>query len=74
MTQPQLADSLKVFRIQHPDLEGLFGTENAGLEYYSFNDLTNQIRAPARPGANLVNSEKDKDEMRSNCARRSRRT
>lgn len=43
MTRPDLADQKKVFRVQHPDLEGLFGGEKAGLEYYSFNDLTNQF-------------------------------
>jgi ABC-type transport system involved in cytochrome c biogenesis permease subunit len=51
MARPEKADELKIFRIQHPDLEGLLGTEKIGLEYYSFNDLTNQfptIAAQAR--------------------------
>ena len=54
MARPEKADELKIFRIQHPDLEGLLGTEKIGLEYYSFNDLTNQfptIAAQARKQA-----------------------
>jgi len=35
----------KVFRVQHPDLQGLIGTEKQGLQYYSVNDLTNQMEA-----------------------------
>ncbi len=42
MARPEEADKLKVFRIQHPDLEGVLGTDKIGLEYYSLNDLTNQ--------------------------------
>ena len=33
MARPEKADELKIFRIQHPDLEGLLGTEKIGLEY-----------------------------------------
>jgi ABC-type transport system involved in cytochrome c biogenesis permease subunit len=43
VAKPDLADQRKVFRVQHPDLQGLFGTDKQGLTYYSFNDLTNQI-------------------------------
>jgi ABC-type transport system involved in cytochrome c biogenesis permease subunit len=43
MTKPDEANQLKIFRIQHPDLEGLLGTDKVGLEYYSFNDLTNEF-------------------------------
>jgi hypothetical protein len=50
MARPKVADELKVFRIQHPDLEGLLGTDKIGLEYYSFNDLTNQLRLHRSPG------------------------
>ncbi len=42
MTRPEAADNLPIFRITHPDLEGLMGTEKLGLGYYSLNDLTNQ--------------------------------
>ncbi|HTA29452.1 MAG TPA: cytochrome c biogenesis protein CcsA [Candidatus Cybelea sp.] len=42
MARPEEADQLKVFRVQHPDLEGLLGTDKMGLEYYSFNELTNE--------------------------------
>ena len=43
MAKPNLADDRNVFRAQHPDLQGLLGTEKQGLHYYSFNDLTNQM-------------------------------
>ena len=43
--KPELADQRKVFRIQHPDLQGLLGAEQMGLQYYSFNDLTNQLES-----------------------------
>jgi ABC-type transport system involved in cytochrome c biogenesis permease subunit len=43
MTKPNLADQRKVFRVQHPDLQGLLGSEKQGLQYYSLNDLTNYI-------------------------------
>jgi len=43
MTQPNLADQRKVFRVQHPDLQGLLGPKQQGLQYYSYNDLTNQL-------------------------------
>jgi ABC-type transport system involved in cytochrome c biogenesis permease subunit len=45
MARPEKADGLKIFRIQHPDLEGLMGTDKIGLQYYSFNDLSNQIES-----------------------------
>jgi ABC-type transport system involved in cytochrome c biogenesis permease subunit len=60
MTRPKTADDLKFFRIQHPDLEGLFGSQNAGLEYYSFNDITNQIEQLQVQSGNLMESEKGK--------------
>jgi ABC-type transport system involved in cytochrome c biogenesis permease subunit len=43
MSNPKLADGRKVLRVQHPDLQGLLGTEKQGLQYYSVNDLSNQI-------------------------------
>jgi ABC-type transport system involved in cytochrome c biogenesis permease subunit len=45
LTRPQVADGLKVFRIQHPDLAGLFGKQNEDKEfgYFSFNDMSNQL-------------------------------
>ena len=62
MTRPQVADNLKVFRVQHPDLEGSFGTQNAGLEYYAFNDMTNQIEKLQDQAQTLLNAEKDKED------------
>ncbi len=57
MARPRQADQLKVFRIQHPDLEGLLGTDKIGLEYYSFNDLTNQLESIAAQANKLLKSE-----------------
>jgi ABC-type transport system involved in cytochrome c biogenesis permease subunit len=62
MARPEDADQLKVFRIQHPDLEGLMGTEKIGLEYYSFRELTNQIDSIESQAQKLAESERDKGE------------
>ncbi len=43
MTKPDLSNQRKVFRVQHPDLQGLLGSEKQGLQYYSFDDLTNYL-------------------------------
>jgi len=43
MTKPEVADQRKIFRVQHPELQGQLGTDKQGLQYYSFNDLTNHI-------------------------------
>ncbi|HEV7927582.1 MAG TPA: cytochrome c biogenesis protein CcsA [Verrucomicrobiae bacterium] len=57
MARPEEADKLKIFRIQHPDLEGLLGTDKIGLEYYSFNDLTNQFESISEQARKLSQSE-----------------
>jgi ABC-type transport system involved in cytochrome c biogenesis permease subunit len=59
MTKPQVADTLKVFRIQHPDLAGLFskGGENKEFDYFSFNDMTNQLENLQSQATNLLASE-----------------
>jgi ABC-type transport system involved in cytochrome c biogenesis permease subunit len=59
MARPEEANQLKVFRIQHPDLEGLLGTEKSGLEYYSFNDLTNQFDSISAQARKLAKSEEN---------------
>ncbi len=59
-TRPQLADTRKFFRVQHPDLEGLLGTEKASLEYYSFNDVTNQLESIENQARTLMDSEQAK--------------
>jgi ABC-type transport system involved in cytochrome c biogenesis permease subunit len=59
MTRPQEADQLKVFRVQHPDLEGLLGSEKIGLDYFSFNDLTNQFDSLSDQAKKLAQSEGD---------------
>ncbi|MGA2176479.1 MAG: cytochrome c biogenesis protein CcsA [Verrucomicrobiota bacterium] len=62
LARPEVADQLKVFRIQHPDLEGLMGTEKIGLEYYSFNELTNQIDSIQSQAQKLVEAEQAQGE------------
>jgi hypothetical protein len=74
MARPEEANQLKIFRIQHPDLEGLLGTDKIGLEYYSFNDLTNQFDSISEPRPESSRSRKKMSPTRLNCARRSRRT
>ncbi len=59
MTRPEEADKLPIFRITHPDLEGLLGTEKMGLGYYSFNDLTNQFPSISEQARKLAEREKD---------------
>ncbi len=61
MTKPELADTRKIFRAQHPDLEGLLGTQNGKLEYYSFNDLTNQLPEIEKQAQGIVKSEVDEN-------------
>jgi ABC-type transport system involved in cytochrome c biogenesis permease subunit len=58
MTRPEEADQLKVFRIQHPDLQGLLGTA-IGLENYSFNDLTNQFDSISSQARKILKSEEN---------------
>jgi ABC-type transport system involved in cytochrome c biogenesis permease subunit len=59
MARPEEANQLKIFRIQHPDLEGLLGTDKIGLEYYSFNDLTNQFDSISSQARKLAQSEEN---------------
>jgi ABC-type transport system involved in cytochrome c biogenesis permease subunit len=60
MTRPALADQRKVFRVQHPDLSGLFGADKAGLGYYSFDDMTNQLDRLQDQAVKLTQSEAEK--------------
>jgi len=59
IAKPEEADQLKVFRVQHPDLEGLLGSDKIGLEYYSFNDLTNQFDSIIDQARKLEKSEEN---------------
>jgi len=63
MTRPDEADQLKTFRIQHPDLEGLLGTDKAGLEYYSLNELTNQWSSISDQATKLMDAERASPDM-----------
>ncbi len=60
MTQPQFANALKIFRVQHPDLEGMLGGDKAGLEYFSFDDLTNQLEHLDSQVRTILQSEEGK--------------
>ena len=62
MTRPDDADTRKIFRAQHPDLESLLGSQSAQLEYYSFNDLTNHLEDIEQKARDLVKSEGDNKE------------
>jgi ABC-type transport system involved in cytochrome c biogenesis permease subunit len=62
MTQPKAADQRKIFRVQHPDLAGLLGATNAGLEYYSFNDLTNVLEQLENQARRVEESERSQGE------------
>jgi ABC-type transport system involved in cytochrome c biogenesis permease subunit len=62
MTKPDPADQRKVFRVQHPDLAGLLGTQKEGLQYYSYNDVANQLENISTQIQKLEASEADKDE------------
>src|ERR1039458_9074184 len=44
MTNPELADQRKIFRVQHTNLAGKLGATTEGLAKFSFNDLTNQYQ------------------------------
>jgi len=56
---PELADQRKIFRVSHPDLEGLMGAQKPGLEYYSYNDLTNQLPHLEEQAQALLKSEEE---------------
>ncbi|MEO7297692.1 MAG: cytochrome c biogenesis protein CcsA [Verrucomicrobiota bacterium] len=62
IAKPEQADSRKVFRAQHPDLENLLGSKNAQLEYYSFNDLTNHLEEIEKKAKALVESEGERED------------
>ena len=67
MTRPEEADSRKIFRVQHPELETLLGSEKVGLKTYSFNDLTNHFEELETQMMNIRNSEegiKDAEKLR----------
>lgn len=63
MTRPEDADTRKIFRAQHPELESMLsGVEKAKLEYYSFNDITNQLEEVESQARNLAKSEAGRED------------
>ena len=76
--RPQQADGYKVFRIDHPEVLGLFGFEPGKEKYFSFNDLFHAGEIQSLRGEmdeilqevndfvanNPEATEKDRDEMR----------
>ena len=61
MTKPDnLPTKGKIFRIQHPDLEGSLGGQKEGLQYYSYNDLSGQLDSIQTQVQKLEESEADK--------------
>ncbi len=63
MSNSEKADTRKVFRAQHPDLEALLGTEVAQLEYYSFNQVTNHLEEIEKQARNVAKSEDGKKDV-----------
>ena len=62
MARPDLADKFQIFRVQDPDLQGFLGGEQAGLQYFSFDGLTNQFDQLQSQAQKVLDSEKDKGE------------
>lgn len=62
MSRPGMADQRKIFRVQHPDLEGLMGAKQPDLKYYSYNDLTNQLPQLEAQAQTLLTAEKSNPE------------
>ncbi len=62
MANPDLANQRRVFRIQHPDLQGLLGAQQPGLQYYSFNDLTNQLESLQTKAVQIQEAENSRGE------------
>ena len=60
MTRPDDADTRKIFRVQHPDLETLIGTDKIGLKYYSFDDLEPHLEDIERQARSLLSAERSK--------------
>ncbi len=50
MMRPQQADRNKIFRIDHPDILGLFGWQQAGEKYFSFRQLAPFLDEVERQG------------------------
>lgn len=57
MTNPKKGDQRKIFRVQHPDLQGLLGAEKDGLQYYSLDELTNQLDSIEKQALKLQDAE-----------------
>jgi ABC-type transport system involved in cytochrome c biogenesis permease subunit len=58
MARPDFSDQLKIFRIESPDLQGLLGAVQNGMpQYYSFDDLTNQLDQIQFQATNLLAKE-----------------
>lgn len=63
VANPAMADQRKIFRLQHPDLEGLLSTEKIGLQYYSYNDLTNHLSLIDEQVRNLNKAEEGREDV-----------
>ena len=62
MTKPVEADTRKIFRVESPEIESLLGAEKPGLDYYSFNELTNQLPQIEAQVQGLFKAEGDSEE------------
>jgi ABC-type transport system involved in cytochrome c biogenesis permease subunit len=60
MTRPDNADTRKIFRVQHPDLETMLGTDEIGLKTYAFNDITNHLEKVEEQARQIRSAEEAK--------------
>ena len=44
MIRPDASGDYKIFRVQHPDLQGLLGRQESGLQYFSMNDVMPKLQ------------------------------
>ncbi len=66
LANPQQADQRKIFRLQHPDLEGMISAQKIGLQYYSYNELTNHTEQIEAQVNNLSKAEEGRAEASKN--------
>jgi ABC-type transport system involved in cytochrome c biogenesis permease subunit len=62
MTRPEVADQLKIFRVEDPDMEGWLGAPQAGFQYFSFNSLTNHFDQLQSQAQKLLDAERAQGE------------
>ena len=59
MFRPEEANKRRIFRVQHPDVQGLFGTEKAGLELYSMDQLRPEMEKLGEQAQRIAGTKKE---------------